>query len=69
MVPKNSSEGASLADNHSELIAASAIDPEITSERGYFTATRKNQLAALNFPPSQQLVPSLVNPVWVSAVK
>ncbi|MGD0289931.1 MAG: DUF3854 domain-containing protein [Candidatus Binataceae bacterium] len=64
MVPKNSSEGASLADNHSELIAASAIDPEITSERGYFTATRKNQLAALNFPPSQQLVPSLVNPVW-----
>jgi uncharacterized protein DUF3854 len=64
MVPKDSSEGASLADNHSELIAASAIDPEVANQRGYFTATRKNQLAALSFPPSQQLVPSLVNPVW-----
>ena len=69
MVPKGSSEGASLADNHSELIAASAIDPEVANQRGYFTATRKNQLAALSFPPSQQLVPSLLILSGVSAVK
>src|SRR5271155_5825773 len=64
MASETNPGGVSLADTHAALIAASAIDPEVASERGYFTATRKNQLAALGFPPSQQIVPSLVNSVW-----
>src|SRR5215211_4669763 len=53
-----------LADHHRELLSASAISPEVIEARGYFTATRKSELAALGFGRAAQRVPTLVLPQW-----
>jgi len=53
-----------LADNHRAMLEASAIASEVSAVRGYFTATTKQQLAEIGFPPSQRLVPSLVVPIY-----
>ena len=53
-----------LAANHRAMLDASAIAPEVIAARGYFTATTKQQLVELGFPPAQRLVPSLVVPIY-----
>lgn len=54
-----------LSDTHRHMLEVeSGIDPDVISERGYFTATTKVELARLGFPKSQQLAPGLVFPVF-----
>lgn len=58
-----------LSDAHKALIAASAVSDAVRDARGYFTATRKAELAALGFSPKQRLVPALVIPIFDAAGK
>lgn len=62
---KQASAGKSpaLAEQHADLLQSSAISDEVAAERGYFTATRRSQLADLGFPRAQQVVPALVIPI------
>lgn len=54
----------SLLDHHRRMLEIeTGMDHDVMSERGYFSATKKVQLKDLGFPPSQQLVPSLVIPI------
>ncbi len=53
-----------LLDHHAEQLRASAISDEIAEARGYFSASRKTELAALGFATYQAIVPTLVVPVW-----
>lgn len=57
------SAAPALAQHHLELLMASAISSEVIAERGYFTATKRTQLADLGFPRAQQIVPALVIPI------
>jgi Domain of unknown function (DUF3854) len=56
--------GVSLLDHHREQLAASAISDELITERGYWSAERKAQLADLGFGRSQQHLPALVMPTY-----
>ena len=40
---------ATLAEHHRELVEASGISPEVSAERGYWTATKKTELQVLGF--------------------
>lgn len=52
-----------LAPHHrTSLINDSTISEQLVADRGYFTATTPEELAALGFAPQQLLVPSLVIP-------
>jgi hypothetical protein len=53
-----------LSDDHTSLLRKSAVSDEVAALRGYWTATRKAELARLGFAASQQLVPALVIPIW-----
>jgi P4 family phage/plasmid primase-like protien len=53
-----------LAAHHEAMLAASDIAPEVIVARGYWTATTKAELARLGFPPTQQLQPALVVPIY-----
>jgi hypothetical protein len=52
-----------LLPQHAAMIEASAISPEVATARGYFTATRKAELATLGFGAAQRNVPALVIPI------
>ena len=52
-----------LLPHHAAMITKSAITPEVAAARGYWSATKKSQLAALGFGRAQQNVPALVCPV------
>ena len=54
---------ATLAEHHRELVEASGISPEVSAERGYWTATKKTELQVLGFSPAQRNVPALVVPI------
>lgn len=55
-------------DDRRKLIKESAIDPEMVDLRGYWTATRPEELADLGFAPHQcELVPALVIPEFSTA--
>lgn len=56
-------EAVALLPQHTALIAASAITPEIATACGYLSATTAQELAALGFTRSQQRVPALVVPI------
>lgn len=56
--------GARLLPHHAELLAASAIDPEVARERGYRSADTKAALTRLGFGSAQALAPALVVPLW-----
>lgn len=56
-----------LMPHHAAMLEASAIAPEIARERGYRSVTTKAELAALEFPPSQQRVPGLLIPIHNTA--
>jgi DNA polymerase I len=53
-----------LIPQHQTLLKVSAIRDEVARARGYWSATKKAELAELGFGPSQQRVPALVVPVW-----
>ncbi len=51
-----------LNDTHRALLESSSISPEVVAQRGYFTASKPQDLAALGFAGYQQTVPALVIP-------
>ncbi len=53
-----------LSDHHRAMLEASAIDPAIIEERGYWTATTKAELQRLGFGTAQRNVPALVIPIY-----
>jgi len=53
-----------LLPQHQALIEASGISPEVASARGYRSVQSKKELAELGFGPAQQIVPTLLVPVW-----
>ena len=53
-----------LAPEHRALLEASGIAPEVAAERGYFTASRRSELARSRVCRLQQIVPALVLPCW-----
>src|SRR5215217_9157741 len=52
-----------LAEQHRQLLEASAVSDEVAAERGYWTATRKAELETLGFKRAQCSVPALVIPI------
>jgi len=52
-----------LLPQHVALIAASGINDEVAAARGYRSVTKKSELRALGFGPSQARVPGLLVPV------
>ncbi len=54
-----------LLPKHSQqLVSSSGIGEDVVAARGYFSATTKADLRRLGFPASQQLIPTLVFPLW-----
>ena len=54
----------SLAERHERmLIEESGIDPEVLSERGYYTVTDAGELKGLGFVGAQLRIPALAIPV------
>jgi replicative DNA helicase len=58
------SYGGGLFDQHQQLLAASAVSPEVARERGYVSVDTKKRLADLGFEHYQQRTPGLLIPVW-----
>jgi P4 family phage/plasmid primase-like protien len=57
-----------LLEHHRRLLVeASGIAPDVVGERGYWSATTKDELAALGFKPAQRRVPALVLPKYTTA--
>jgi putative DNA primase/helicase len=57
-------DGLDLAPQHAAKIGSSAISAEVAAQRGYRTVHTKSGLAELGFGRSQQIVPTLLVPVW-----
>lgn len=53
-----------LSERHLEQLRASAISPEVISERGYRTILDKRELEKLGFSKNQLRVPGLLIPQW-----
>lgn len=53
-----------LLPQHLDLIQASKIAPEIAAARGYCSVETKAKLKRLGFGERQQIVPTLLIPVW-----
>jgi hypothetical protein len=53
-----------LASHHRRLLTDSGISDDVARERGYFTVHAKRDLEALGFGRSQQIVPTLVIPIY-----
>lgn len=53
-----------LSPEHLELLAASAVTDPVADERGYFTATKKNEMAERGFGVNQQRPPALIIPLF-----
>jgi hypothetical protein len=62
-VSATSGYGIGVFDQHAELLAASAIDPEVARARGYVSVDVKTRLEALGFSKVQRRVPGLLIPV------
>jgi putative DNA primase/helicase len=57
-------EGLDLAPQHAAKIGSSAISREVAEQRGYQTIRTKSGLAEFGFGRSQQIIPTLLVPVW-----
>jgi hypothetical protein len=55
--------GIAIFAQHAELLAASAIAPEVARERGYVSADTKPRLESLGFSKRAQQVPGLLIPI------
>jgi uncharacterized protein DUF3854 len=53
-----------LHARHRQLLVDSAISDDVAHERGYFTVEAKRDLELLGFGRSQQIVPTLVIPIY-----
>jgi hypothetical protein len=53
-----------LEQQHREFLRVRAVAEEVAAERGYFSALRKSELECLGFGRAQQLVTTLVIPIW-----
>jgi hypothetical protein len=53
-----------LEQQHLEFLRERAVADEVAAERGYFSALRKSELERLGFGRTQQLVTTLVIPIW-----
>lgn len=53
-----------LLDQHRKFLRDRAVVNEVAGERGYQSPTRKVELERLGFGRTQQLIPSLVIPIW-----
>lgn len=56
--------GPGLLPHHAELLAGSAIAPEVAAARGYRSVATAAELGRLGFARSQCLAPGLLIPVW-----
>jgi len=56
--------GLHIFPQHAALLAASAISPEVSRERGYVSAGEKTRLQRAGFTKSQRVVPSLLIPIY-----
>jgi Domain of unknown function (DUF3854) len=56
------SYGMRLLPQHQELLAASAISPEVAQARGWVSVTEKTRLEAVGFSPVQRRVPGMLIP-------
>lgn len=54
----------SLLPQHSSMVDASAIAPEVASERGYRSITKKTDLSTLGFTRNQSNIPGLLIPIY-----
>jgi hypothetical protein len=55
--------GLAIFDHHAELLAGSAISPDVARERGYASVDTKARLEQLGFSKTQRNVPGLLIPV------
>ena len=53
-----------LLSHHAEMLAASAIAPEVAKARGYRSLDTKAELERLGFGRAQRRVPGLLIPIW-----
>jgi hypothetical protein len=53
-----------MLERHWEFLRVRAIADEVAAERGLFSALRKSELERLGFRRSQQLITTLVIPIW-----
>ena len=53
-----------LETQHREFLRLRAIADDVAAERGYLSALRKSELERLGFGRPQQLVITLVIPIW-----
>lgn len=58
---------STLLAQHQALIEASGIAPEVAAARGYRSVERRAELERLGFGRQQQIVPTLLVPVWTVA--
>jgi hypothetical protein len=56
--------GRELHEQHRRLLEDSAIRDDVATERGYFSVHAKRDLEALGFGRSQQVVPTLMIPIY-----
>jgi hypothetical protein len=53
-----------LSEKHWKFFRDRAVAGEVAAERGYRSAIHKSELERLGFGRTQQLVPSLIVPIW-----
>lgn len=59
-----SAYGIAIFDQHAEMLAASAVAPEVARERGYRSVDTKKNLQGRGFAPAQRRVPGLLIPIF-----
>src|SRR5215469_316174 len=59
-----SSDAFILAQQHLRFLRERAVADDVVRERGYRSAIRKADLFQLGYGRTQQLIPSLVIPIW-----
>ena len=62
--PTISDYGAKLYKHHAEMLMASAVAPAVSRARDYRTVETKAELGRLGFGKAQQIVPTLLIPVF-----
>lgn len=60
----STADGPALLPQHAQLLADSAISPEVATARGYRSATTRAELRRLGFAEPQRRVPALLLPIY-----
>lgn len=56
--------GPGLLPNHAQLLADSAIAPDVAAARGYRSVEKQVELERMGFARAQRRVPALLIPIW-----